>query len=293
MKDEMSLLVSVIIPAYNASAFISETINSVLSQTFRDVEIIVVNDGSTDDTVKKVQEFDDTRIRLLSIENAGVSNARNVGYRECKGTFVAFLDADDVWNKENLELKVDFLKINPNYGLVHSDCEVIDAFGNATGEVKSGKSGEILDSLLLWDGTNIPAPSSILVKKEVLEDVGGFNLTLSTAADQEFFFRVANKYLIGRVSETTWKYRVHGQNMHQNIMHMEEDHIRAYNIASELGLFHSKSFRSRCYARMHFILAGSWWRNGDRNLRTFLNLWKSFKSDPVCFFGLLTRKFSP
>lgn len=286
----MSVIITIVIPAYNASEFISETINSVLNQTLESIEVIVVNDGSIDNTEKVVSGFSDDRIRLISIKNKGVSNARNVGYSEAKGSYVAFLDADDVWLQDNLESKLQLLEDHPSVGLVHSDGEVIDKESKPTGEIKSGKSGNLLESLLLWDGTNIPAPSSILVRKNVIEKVGGFDTRLSTAADQEFFFRVANIFEIARVEKVTWNYRVHDLNMHQNIMHMEKDHIRAYQIAHENGLFKSRAFRSRCFARMYFILAGSWWVNRSKHPRTFVNLCKSFFAHPITFFRLLLDK---
>lgn len=157
---------------------------------------------------------------------------------------------------------------------------VIDELSKKTGEVFQGKEGWILNSLLSWNGTNIPAPSSILVKREVVEKIGGFDTRLSTAADQEFFFRVAAEYRVVRVAEPLGLYRVHGGNMHQNIALMERDHIMAYKIARENKLFHSGAFRRKCFAKLYLILAGSWWNEGKSKRRGLNFLLRSFFTHP-------------
>jgi glycosyltransferase involved in cell wall biosynthesis len=288
-----SPLVSVVIPMYNAAAFIGQTVESVLAQTYHPLEVIVVDDGSHDNSAAIVEQWaGENRVRLVHQKNAGVSAARNKGLAMTRGRYIAFLDADDIWLEDNLEKKVRLLEQQPEVGLVHSDAAVIDENGRPTGEVKAGKAGHLLEPLLRWEGTCIPAPSSMLVRKEVLEAVGGFDPQLSTAADQEFFFRVAAKYRIGRVPGVTWQYRIHGNNMHQDLALMERDHILAYRKASEHGLFASRNYRRQCFANLYLILAGSWWVQGNRNPRTFLFLWKAFWAWPPILLRLL-RKLIP
>jgi glycosyltransferase involved in cell wall biosynthesis len=262
-------MISIIIPAYKAEKYIEETIRSVIQQTIMDWELIVVDDGSPDnlgEVVKKLQ-LEDSRIQYVRQKNAGVSTARNYGYNLSKGDYIAFLDADDVWLPNNLSLKLEKFAIDKTLGLVHSDTEVIDSFSKRIGEIKQGKEGYILEDLLLWNGTCIPAPSSILVKREVLEKVGGFDKELSTAADQEFFFRVAAQYKIGRVSEVTWFYRVHGNNMSSNVLLMEKDELLTYKKAKKNKLFKSTFFCKKCFSNMYLILAGSWWKNGNNKIK--------------------------
>ena len=111
----MTPLVSVITPAFNAGRYIGETIASVQGQTWRDWELLVVDDGSSDDTADRVREFLwDRRIRLLSQSNCGVSAARNAGLRLARGSYIAFLDADDAWKPENLERKLHALTTTPS-----------------------------------------------------------------------------------------------------------------------------------------------------------------------------------
>ncbi|MEP1034896.1 glycosyltransferase [Ekhidna sp.] len=271
--------VSVIIPVYNGENFISETINSVLKQSFKDFEIILVDDGSKDNTKKILESFSDQRLKVLHIENRGVSNARNVGYKESKADFLAFLDADDLWLPERLYETVAYLDAHIEVGLVHTHMAVIDENSKENGDVYAGKEGDILEDLLLWNGCCIPAPSSILMRREVLENIGLFDTNLSTAADQEIFFRIANQYKIGMVSKVLGLYRIHGENMHLNIVRMEKEHIYAYNKAFKLDLYKNRSFKRKCYSNMYMILAGSYWVQGANKKRAIIMIMKSLQSD--------------
>lgn len=289
-----SPFVSVIIPAYKAAPYIEETIRAVQAQTHSDWELIVVNDGSPDDQSRIIEPLAqaDDRITYLHQENSGVSVARNTGFAHSKGDFVAFLDADDTWLPQNLEKKLAHFAQDPELGLVHSDLAVMDGSSHLTGETKSGKEGHILDDLLAWDGTCVPTPSSILVRRTVVEQVGGFDPALSNAADQEFFFRVANAYKIGRVPEVTWYYRVHTNNMHSNIALMERDALLAYQRAEEHGLFKSKAFRDQCFANMYLIVGASWWGDGGRKSKGLAYLWKAFRTQPSFVWTKVRRKIT-
>ena len=284
----MNPLVSIIIPAYNAAPFLEETLRSLIDQSYETWECIVVDDGSTDGTGALVSNFtEDPRISYLKKENEGVSIARNTGYELSKGEYLAFLDADDLWKKNRLDKMLQKFEANPDLGLVHSHVQEIDAKSNLLSTVHRGKEGHILESLLLWQGCNIPAPSSILVKREVVERVGGFSPELSTAADQEFFFRVAAQFEVGMVPEVLGLYRMHDNNMHKNIQHMEEDHIRAYQLAERHKLFKSNRFKRKCFANLYYILGSSWWVNGQ-------NKWKGVKFWTKAIMGnpLILERFA-
>lgn len=120
---------SVIIPAYNLEKYIATALQSVLAQTFRDFEIIIVNDGSTDETVSIIQSFHDPRIHLFSQPNRGVSQARNIGMRKARGAYFAFLDGDDYWYPEHLELANDFFNLHPEI-LVYSNRHMLAELAN-------------------------------------------------------------------------------------------------------------------------------------------------------------------
>ena len=285
--------VSVIIPAYKAGQYIEETVRAVLAQTHRHFELIIVDDGSPDDqaTVIEALAAEDERIQFIKQENGGVSSARNHGYRLSKGDFLAFLDADDTWLPSNLEKKLAKFASDSEFGLVHSDMAIMDGNSKLTGVIKSGKEGYILDDLLSWNGTCIPTPSSILVKREVLEKVGAFDLQLSNAADQEFFFRVAKDYKIGRVPEVTWWYRVHDNNMHSNIPVMERDALLAYQRAEEHQLFKSKKFRNLCFSNMYMIMGASWWGDGQSKINGLKYLLKAIWTHPPAIKKVFGKLF--
>jgi len=286
-----SPLVSVIIPAYNAEKYIERTLSSVLSQDYENLEIVVIDDGSNDNTADVVKKLadKDKRLQYVHQQNGGVSSARNHGYKLSKGEYLAFLDADDIWLPDNLSKKLAHLQDNPDIGLVHSDAVLIDENDKPLDEIKKGKSGWILDDLLSWNGTCIPAPSSILVKREVVDTAGGFDTNLSTAADQEFFFRVAAKYKIGRVEEVTWQYRMHSQNMHSNIALMEHDCLLSYKRATENNLFKSASFRRKCYSNMYIILSGSWYHDGKNKGKAVKYGFKAIWVYPPAILRLISK----
>ncbi len=129
MNKRTTPLVSVIVPAYNAARFLPESIPSVLAQTWTDFELIVVNDGSTDDTVACVEAFTDPRIRLVSQANRGLAGARNGGIRAARGSFIALLDADDLWHPEKLARHVAHLQSRPGVGVSYSASAFMDDAG--------------------------------------------------------------------------------------------------------------------------------------------------------------------
>ncbi|MEX2231776.1 MAG: glycosyltransferase family A protein [Cyclobacteriaceae bacterium] len=282
--------VSIIIPAYNCERFISETIDSVIHQTFKNFEVLIVDDGSTDGLRQIAGEFTlrDTRIKYRYQKNLGVSAARNFGFRQSHGNFIAFLDSDDIWLPENLELKLNRFE-RDNVGLVHSDASIINEHSEKKQATLRGAEGDLLDALLLWDGTQIPGPSSILIRREVLDTVGLFDENLSTAADKDLFIRIAARYKIGRVDQVTWKYRIHSNNMHKNIPVMEADVLFLYRKARTLNLFKTKAFEKKCFSVMYLILAATWAGDGKNLKKAFLFFLQAVRNDPQVIFNVMRR----
>jgi len=281
--------VSVIIPAYNAGKYLEETVRSVLAQTYADFEIIICDDGSSDNTEEAAKSFGDPRIRYIHQKNAGVSAARNRGANISTGKYLAFLDADDLFQPANLEKKVALLEKRTDVALVFADCNVIDANGHPTGETLTGKDENVLEDLLLWNGTVIPGPSSILVTRNAFEQSGGFDPEFSTAADQDFFFRIAFKSKCVRLPEVLTSYRRHESNMHMNIALMERDHIAVYKKAQKHNMFAGNSFRKKCFGNLYLILAGSWWVNGKDKMRALKFMRKAVGENPSLIFRLFGK----
>ena len=271
-----------------AERYISQTIDSVCRQTHENLEVIVVNDGSDDNTQTIVEEMAQLDARIIPIyqSNAGVSAARNNGISRAHGNYIALLDADDLMEPTSIQERLEKLN-SGNYALVHSDMVIIDDQSLPTGKINSGLEGWVLDDLLAWKGTVIPTPSSVLFKKSVVDDIGGFNIHLSNNADQEFFYRLAAKYEIGRVPKPLGMYRVHLLQMHKNIPLMYKDTLLAYSLAKKNNLFKTKSFQKRCYSRMYFILANCFLKDARKPLKAIILYIRAFFVHPANFLHYL------
>lgn len=262
-------LVSVIIPAYDAEKFIEETIRSVINQSYNNIECIIIDDGSPDNLGHIVKNLiaEDDRIIYIRQENKGVSSARNHGFKLSKGKYISFLDADDVWKENRIKKTLNAFNVSDkSLGLVHTDMRFMDINANQMDQKNFGLSGYVLDDLLLWEKCVIPAPGSALIKRTVLNDIGLFNTSLSTSADQEIFMRICSKYKIQRIDEELGFSRIYETSMSRNnVQQIVKDHLSAYEIASQNNLFKSRSFKRKCFANLYLIMAGTLWK-GNKNL---------------------------
>jgi glycosyltransferase involved in cell wall biosynthesis len=247
-------LVSVIVPNYNYARYLGEAIDSVLAQTYADIELIVVDDGSTDGSRAVIESYGD-RVTAIFQQNRGVSAARNSGVAASSGEFVAFLDADDAWLGQKAERQVEQLSADAGMGLVHVGVREIDADGQTIGERLDGMSGEVAEELLLFERPVIlGGGSGLMTTRAVLEKVGGFDEQMSTSADWDMFVRIASSYRVAFIPEVLLRYRVHGSNMHSNFEVMERDMLRGLDKAFAAG---AGVDRSRCYSNLYKTLAAS------------------------------------
>jgi glycosyltransferase involved in cell wall biosynthesis len=269
--------VSVIIPAYNYARFLREAIDSALAQTRPALEVIVVDDGSTDATPEVLSAYGD-RIRVLRQKNAGVAAARNAGIAAARGDSVAFLDSDDAWYPRKLELQLARLEADPALGLVHCGAATIDAEGRTLKTSTGGMEGRVAEAILRLDREVImPQGSSIVVPKRVAEEIGGFDERLPPSEDWDFCYRIAARYPIGYVPLVLVRYRLHGSGIHQNIERME----RSMSIALEKAFADREVQRLRkyTYGKFHRILAGCYFET--RQFGNFArNVVKSLRYDP-------------
>jgi glycosyltransferase involved in cell wall biosynthesis len=183
--------VSVIIPAYNAEAFIGETLASVQGQTFTDWEVVVVDDGSGDRTANIVIQLQSTdpRIRLIHQTNQGVSAARNLGIAQSQGDILAFLDADDQWLPSKLSAHLQQFEANPSLGVSFDRVEFLSQVGEATGQFSTGRLTGIMPQHLLSENPTTTT-SSWVVRREVFDQVGRFCPTMNYSEDLEWLLRV-------------------------------------------------------------------------------------------------------
>jgi len=201
-------LVSVVIPVFNQERFIGEAIESVLSQTYPRIELIVVDDGSTDSTRDVIERYRD-RLVYLHQANAGASVALNVGIRHAHGELVGWLSSDDVYFPGKVALQVEQFAREPEIGLSYTDFEVIDGRGSVLRTVHSPyfvDRREFTRRMILGNFVN---GSSVLVKRAVLEAVGPFDPELRYHADGNMWLRILKRDRFGHVPQTLLKYRTH------------------------------------------------------------------------------------
>jgi glycosyltransferase involved in cell wall biosynthesis len=258
------LRISVVIPTYNHGTFVRHALASVLGQTVPASEVIVVDDGSTDDTAAVLRTYDNGRVRVIRQANRGVAAARNAGAATATGDLVAFLDSDDVWMPAKLESQVSRFVAAPELGLVHCGLDEVDGRDRLIRRRLDGMEGWVAEEMLLFRrGVIFGAGSTAMVSSVAFRAVGGFDERLSTAADWDFCYRIARRYPIGFVKEALVRYRLHGLTMHMNVRAMERDMLRGYAKAFSEGDPALRKLRRRAYGKLHSVLAGSYLEVGE------------------------------
>lgn len=227
-------LVSVVVPAFNAGGTITETLRSISQQTYRTLEVVVVDDGSTDETAEIARRYCliDPRFRVVSTHNRGVASARNEGIRVSAGAFIAFIDADDLWHPTKIEKQLStLLSAGPETALVYSPFRLIDSDGNVLASPhKYGVSGWVLHRHFY---TNLVGNGSALViRRNVLEEFGGFDPWLRDQGaegceDLLLQLRIAKRYRFAEVAEYLVGYRRLAGNMSSNAEQMIRSGILA------------------------------------------------------------------
>jgi glycosyltransferase involved in cell wall biosynthesis len=205
----LAALVSVVVPARDAAAFLSTAIDSVLAQTYADLELLVVDDGSTDGTADVVRGYSDDRVRLLSGAGEGPGAARNIALEAGRGEYVAFLDADDYWLPAKLERQVRVLEADGSVAAVGTFMryEALTT-GRQVGVTGTAVGPE--EQRRLQAGHNLPFPlSSLVTRKVLLEEVGGLDEGLAVAGDLDLMARLARSGTFVSVEEVLGVYRVH------------------------------------------------------------------------------------
>ncbi|NWG75359.1 MAG: glycosyltransferase family 2 protein [Rubrivivax sp.] len=189
--EAQSPVVSVVVPAYNAAWCVRKAIDSVLAQTFRDFELLGVDDGSTDATFAVLSSYG-APVRIIRQPNQGLSSARNAGIRESRGRFVAFLDADDWWMPAKLERQVDLLQSRPEIGFVSTTARVEDPDGRLLKMwACTTCSGPFLPRLFGANGDVAGSGSAVMARRELFDRVGGFDETLRSLEDVDMWMRLA------------------------------------------------------------------------------------------------------
>jgi glycosyltransferase involved in cell wall biosynthesis len=190
--------ISLIIPTYNCASYLKRCIISALEQTYDNMEIIVVDDGSTDNTKNIVQSFGDS-VHYIYQENRGLAGARNTGIKASKGQYLAFLDADDCFDKENIKVKTSYLEEHPQIDWVFSDWDEVDEEGNflARGSIKWSYAKKQLKDRLFEEliyNRNFISPVTIMIKKAAMEKAGYFDPDVICQEDWDLWLRISLKH---------------------------------------------------------------------------------------------------
>lgn len=256
--------VSIIIPTYNQAKYIAQTIDSTLAQTYPNVEVIVVNDGSTDDTAAILVGYGD-RIKCISQANRGLAGARNAGFSVAQGEYLLFLDSDDIIPTEKVARHLEQFDKQPEVGVVYSGWQYIDQTGNPLpGDMRPGKQGRLLKELLLSNFYCIPGAA--ILKRQLIDQVGLFDETLKAEEDIDMWTRIAHAgYKFGYIDELLLQYRIHA-----NSLSTQADHQVKYAFA-RLDKFFSapnlavdvQQLKPEAYSRLHYISAARFFRAGQ------------------------------
>ncbi len=205
--------VSVLIPTYNRAAYLPEAINSALNQTFRDLEVVIVDDGSTDGTGELVRGIHDPRLRYIYQENRGVSAALNTAWRAARGEYLARLDSDDVWLPNLLTELVPALDEDQGLGVIYARAQWMDAQGHTLPQLLGEPEkfpGETLKSLLYSDCV---CPIAVVIRRACLEHIGGYDETLPGTEDWDLWLRLAEECGFAYRHTVLARYRSHTQNI--------------------------------------------------------------------------------
>ena len=256
--------VSVVMPAYNVARFILESVESCLAQSFRDLQLIVVDDGSVDGTVDRLLAVKDPRLQVIQQANGGSSSARNSGIELAAGEYIGFLDADDLWSPNKLEVHISFLEQHPEVDLTFSRSELIDEDGNATGRTSARVSGEVSFQDLVKENV-VNNGSAVVMRRKALDLAGRFDAELKACVDWDLWLRVAmlrprNTFCVGGVLT---KYRMRSGQITKDWRRMEAEWNKMFakvrNAAGAKVDVVGKEARARFYRYLAYIA----YENGD------------------------------
>lgn len=276
----MNPTVSVVIATYNYAQYLPEAIESVLGQTFQDLEIIIVDDGSTDDTQHVVESFlSDKRIAYHRINHLGQPKAKNFGIHRSSGEYIAFLDADDIWLPAKLEKQISLFRNDPQLGVVYSRRTLIDSNGhNLPTKQPLLSRGHVLKRMFQ---NNFVCFSSCVIQRYVFDHIGLFDEDIPLAIDYDLWLRIAKQYRFDYVDEQLVKYRTGHTNL--SCRGIERLHI-ALDIMNRSLCDHETKMQlgnrliRQCYAETYAHLAYA--HRSSSRMRSFVWYLRSIFQSP-------------
>ena len=266
-----SPLFSVIIPVFNRERFIARAIESVLAQSEQDYELIVVDDGSTDNTPNIASQYP---VRLIRQENRGVSAARNAGIKVAKGEIIALLDSDDEWKKDHLQCHKEFFTQNPHYK-IHQTDEIWIRNGKFLNKKKIHQKKE---GFIFYDSLHLCliSPSAVAIKKELFKEVGLFREDFVVCEDYELWLRITHRYPIGFTPKATViKYGGHEDQLSRKFFAMDRWRIKAM-----LPFCDDEKVREIALKKCEILLTGAKKHNNKKILEEFMPIYQQLAQKP-------------
>lgn len=246
--------ISVIIPAYNAERTILQTLESVQQQTFADFEMIVINDGSSDRTLDLLEQVSDPRLQVFSYSNGGLPTARNRGIAHATGEYITFLDADDLWTPDKLELQLAALQQHPQAGLAYSWTHYMDEQGESFhGCQPIYFTGNVYPQLLV--GNFLDSGSNPLICRQAIATAGEFDPTLKSCEDWDYWLRIAAKWQFVVVPKAQIFYRRTAGAMSSKIEVMEKYHLIVIDRAFQAAPAQLQHLKPKSLAQVYQFLA--------------------------------------
>lgn len=271
-------LVSLVITCYNHADYLAQAISSCLEQTYVPLEVIVINDGSTDDSASVAARFGDA-IHYVEQPNGGVGAARNMGIRTARGEYVALLDDDDVALPNRIACQVEYLNHHPNIGMVASDAWLFDGANNY-GLLSEGTGKPEDPADFRWQTPHFtPYPSTYMLRRSCFEACGGFDERLRRAGAEDWLFLVRFAAYCGMayLDQPLVRHRRHGSNMSNNLPHMHSQMRWAAQAAVQWE--HFADYPAAMQARLHYVRFACSWRT-DPKQQSLQHLWTAVRTDP-------------
>ena len=284
-------IVSIIIPCYNRADYIAQTVESVLNQTYPNIELIVVDDGCTDNSRDILEQYSD-RITILEHPgraNRGQSAAINLGLRQARGTFIAILDSDDLFNPEKIDLQVRYLEENPTIGTVYANGMNITSEGKPTYMLYPEGEKPVIGPEPVLEYCAFNLPSNAMVRKSVFDQAGYFDETLRTAQDHDMAIRIAEVAPVGYINQCLWNYRRHSNSISKTrTMERWQNGFKILDAACQRYPYPQVTIKRRL-AVLHFRL-GQCYLTQNKKLKAAVNFLKAGWYDPARALSVVLKK---
>lgn len=261
----MNEIVSVIIPTYNRKNFIIQAIESVINQTYKNLEIIVIDDGSSDNTKETLKDYIlNNKIKYFYKENSGVSNTRNYGIEKSTGSFLAFLDSDDFWKHDKIEKQINLFKSNDKLGLVHTCYTTLLDNQEITKHPDNPNyyQGKVFEKMIQF---NMVATSTVVIKKECIEKSGLFFQEYSPCEDYDLWIKISKYYEFAYLNEALAFYRENStNNISKNLDKFEKGAISIFDKNwNEIKDTEQLKLKNKAYSRFYSYLSTFYYQQNN------------------------------